>query len=246
MAINFPTSLDNFTNPSSGNTLDSPSHSLQHSDINDAVEAMQRKVGVGSAVAGSASAGQVLTISAAGTSTWVATGLTQIIPSSIAVGSGSGSTDLNGKVTFTGVSSVSLNDVFNATYESYRLVFSNIVASTSANLLFRFRVSGADNATDYYYGGISVNDTGAPAVTVLGSNTAQTSALLGSITTQVHAFDMFVGNPFLTATSQYSVMEGNGSRLLMGKRDSNVSFTGFTILTSTGTVSGSISVFGYR
>jgi hypothetical protein len=70
VAINFPTSLDNFTNPSSGNTLDSPSHSLQHSDINDAVEAMQRKVGVGTAVAGSASAGQVLTISAAGTSTW--------------------------------------------------------------------------------------------------------------------------------------------------------------------------------
>jgi len=70
VAISFPTSLDNFTNPSSGNTLDSPSHSLQHSDINDAVEAMQRKVGVGTAVAGSASAGQVLTISAAGTSTW--------------------------------------------------------------------------------------------------------------------------------------------------------------------------------
>jgi hypothetical protein len=70
VAINFPTSLDNFTNPVSGNTLDSPSHSLQHSDINDAVEAMQRKVGVGTAVAGSASAGQVLTISAAGTSTW--------------------------------------------------------------------------------------------------------------------------------------------------------------------------------
>jgi len=70
VASNFPTSLDNFTNPSSGNTLDSPSHSLQHSDINDAVEALEAKLGIGASPAGSASAGQVLTISAAGTSTW--------------------------------------------------------------------------------------------------------------------------------------------------------------------------------
>lgn len=70
MAISFPTGLDNFTNPSSGNTLDSPSHSLQHSDLNDAVEALEAKLGVGASPAGSASAGQVLTISAAGTSTW--------------------------------------------------------------------------------------------------------------------------------------------------------------------------------
>lgn len=46
MAINFPTSLDTLTNPSSSDTLDSPSHSGQHSDINDAVEALETKVGV--------------------------------------------------------------------------------------------------------------------------------------------------------------------------------------------------------
>lgn len=70
MATNFPTSLDNFTNPSSGNTLDSPSHSLQHSDANDAIEAIEAKLGIGASPAGSATAGQVLTISAAGTSGW--------------------------------------------------------------------------------------------------------------------------------------------------------------------------------
>ena len=54
MATNFPTSLDSFTNPSSSSTLDSPSHAAQHSNVNDAVEALQAKVGVdGSAVTGS-------------------------------------------------------------------------------------------------------------------------------------------------------------------------------------------------
>lgn len=51
MATNFPSSLDNFTNPTSGDTLDSPDHAAQHADVNDAVEALQAKVGVdGSAV----------------------------------------------------------------------------------------------------------------------------------------------------------------------------------------------------
>lgn len=41
MATNFPASQDNFTNPTSGSSLSSPSHSQQHSDVNDAVEAIE-------------------------------------------------------------------------------------------------------------------------------------------------------------------------------------------------------------
>lgn len=56
MASNFPTSLDAFTNPSSTDSMDSVSvpHATQHADLNDAVEALQAKVGAnGSAVASS-------------------------------------------------------------------------------------------------------------------------------------------------------------------------------------------------
>lgn len=70
MATNFPSSLDNFTNPVSGNTLDSPSHSLQHSDANDAIEAIEAKLGIGNSPAGSATAGYVLTAGTGGTTTW--------------------------------------------------------------------------------------------------------------------------------------------------------------------------------
>jgi microcystin-dependent protein len=48
MATNFPTTLDALTNPSSGNTLNSPSHSTQHANSNDAIEALEAKVGVDS------------------------------------------------------------------------------------------------------------------------------------------------------------------------------------------------------
>ena len=51
MATNFPTSLDSLTNPTATDTLDSPPHDTQHDDANDAIEAIQAKVGVdGSAV----------------------------------------------------------------------------------------------------------------------------------------------------------------------------------------------------
>lgn len=48
MATNFPTSLDALTNPLSTDALTSPSHADQHADANDAIEALQAKVGVNS------------------------------------------------------------------------------------------------------------------------------------------------------------------------------------------------------
>lgn len=46
MATNFPVSLDSLGNPSSGDTLNAPSHSTQHANANDAIEVVQAKVGV--------------------------------------------------------------------------------------------------------------------------------------------------------------------------------------------------------
>lgn len=45
MAVQFPTNLDDFTNPATSDTLDSPSHAGQHTDANDAIEALEAKVG---------------------------------------------------------------------------------------------------------------------------------------------------------------------------------------------------------
>jgi hypothetical protein len=52
MASTFPTSLDTFTNPTASSLLTSPSHSLSHSDLNDAVEALETKVAIGNTVLG--------------------------------------------------------------------------------------------------------------------------------------------------------------------------------------------------
>ncbi len=54
MTTSFPTSLDNFTNPTASDTLNSTTvpHPDQHANANDAIEALEAKVGInGSAVA---------------------------------------------------------------------------------------------------------------------------------------------------------------------------------------------------
>jgi len=45
MATNYPNSLDNFTNPTSASPINSPSHSEQHANANDAIEAIEGELG---------------------------------------------------------------------------------------------------------------------------------------------------------------------------------------------------------
>ena len=46
LAIDYPNTLDTLSNPNGTDSLSNPSHSEQHSNANDAIEALQVKVGV--------------------------------------------------------------------------------------------------------------------------------------------------------------------------------------------------------
>ena len=46
MATNWPNSVQTFTNPSPGDSLNSPSHADQHATVNDTVEALQNYAGL--------------------------------------------------------------------------------------------------------------------------------------------------------------------------------------------------------
>jgi hypothetical protein len=54
MATSFPSSIDSFTNPSASDALDSVSvpHAAQHANLNDAMVAVQTKLGTGSGTIG--------------------------------------------------------------------------------------------------------------------------------------------------------------------------------------------------
>jgi hypothetical protein len=65
--MNYPTSLDAFANPTTNDFLNSPNHVQQHSDINDAVEALEAKLGIS---ASTPTSGKLLRGTGSGSSAW--------------------------------------------------------------------------------------------------------------------------------------------------------------------------------
>jgi len=221
MTTNFPSSIDNFTNPTSSSTMASPSHSAQHADVNDAVEALQAKVGVdGSAVTSS------LDYKVA------QQGLTFI--KSQAIGSG--------------VSSVTMTNAFDGTFDDYRVIVSGTYASTAGGQTLRMRF-GSGNSTEYWGGGQAVLYSGT-VNTWSFYNAAQLD--LAYLDTQPSrlsvAFDVIT--PYLT-TSATSV-HSNGTGLLSGVWVNGMyapveRVTDLYFFTSSGTITGgTIRVYGYN
>ena len=66
MASTFPGAIDSFTDPLSGSALNSPSHSAQHADLNDAVEKVETYMGLVKVIPTSVTGG---TLSSTGTIT---------------------------------------------------------------------------------------------------------------------------------------------------------------------------------
>jgi len=182
------------------------------------------------------------------------TGLKLVVPTSVAVGSGTGSASASGTVTFTGASSVSLNDVFSTTYDNYKVVIRLTAASADLNVNFRFRVSGADNSTSnynkvgWYVGSDSSSGT--------GNSLSQTSFPFGSMDTTAPTYnlhDILISLPFNTDYTQFQDLYGskNQTGIHFAEYSSNwfnatTSFTGFTIIASTGNITGTVSVYGYK
>ena len=86
MATNFPASLDTLTNPTSSDSLSSPSHSAQHANSNDAIEALQAKVGADSSAVTSSLDYKVAQLEAAGS--WVNYAGSQTFGAGLTVGNG--------------------------------------------------------------------------------------------------------------------------------------------------------------
>jgi hypothetical protein len=178
-------------------------------------------------------------------------GLVQLVPTSIAVGSGSGSVDGNGAVIFSGSSSVSLNGCFSATYDNYRISFANMSNTASANIQLRFRVSGSDNtSSNYRYAGNQTGTDGSSGI----AGAITTFIRIGYHTTGQRNFITGVDiiNPFLTINTGTwnSNFDGSGANsyatMTTGMFNGDTSFDGFTVFPASGNFSGTIRVYGYR
>jgi hypothetical protein len=157
--------------------------------------------------------------------------------------------------TFSGVS----GQIFNTSslYKSYLLIINDLVCSTTqVNILLRFRNSGGDITGSFYRWAYS--RTNAATSTVSGTGGSDESSarffisgnISPSATSASFTFNNMSGvdiRPSYTGTA----VANDGSVGVFqyassGIYQSNITPTGFSILTSTGTMSGTAKLYGYK
>lgn len=187
-----------------------------------------------------------------GTGATTGAGLIPVIPTSVAVGSGSASVDAGGLVTFSGATSVSVNGCFTSAYLNYIILFNETAATAYADGNLRLRASGTDASNAYYRNGI-LND----ATSVMGFNSSNDSNWGNALTTHPatvgHAHSRIeIRDPQRAKPTTYQntshAWSGTGSRFLTsgGFHTTPSSYDGFTIYLSSGNFGGTFKIYGYN
>lgn len=151
--------------------------------------------------------------------------------------------------TFSAQSAVSIDDVFDATYDNYQVVFAGVYG-TGCDIRFRFRSSGTDDTTASSYKSL-YNIWGGGSNYAFGTQTDSYARTIYVDGTRYYSSHIEVIKPF---TSNKSELVGIGTTGNYGYANSLISADhnqvksndGFTILASTGTITGTIRIYGYR
>jgi hypothetical protein len=169
-------------------------------------------------------------------------GMVMLAPTSIA-NTGGTATLTNGAVTYSGVTSISLNGVFSATYQNYWIMFTTVLTG-GADCFIRWRVAGTDATTSNYVqqfnralnttflGGLKT------ATTIDGTVTGGTNSVFSG--TVLAPFEANPTQHYITCGSEAGI--GN----LTGRHTLSNSYDGMSIYTASGSFAGTIRVYGYR
>jgi hypothetical protein len=154
--------------------------------------------------------------------------------------------------TLSAVVSESFNDVFSADYDNYKIVtnLSNASGgSTATSLNARYRVSATDaSSANYTRQGFVAGGSSTSAFRATGV----TSAELHTTYATKNLAIVEIGCPFLTVPTTSSChwqdVDSSAFRMLFFNtvHDVSTSYTGITLIASSSTISGTVSIYGYR
>jgi hypothetical protein len=232
----YPGSLDSFTNPTSTDGMNSPSHSDQHADANDAIEAIQAELGT----------------NPSGSFTTVKDRLDDLAGGG---GGGGGGLVLIDSATFSAQSSVSVDGCFDSTFDQYRILLRVCGSHSGSNLLaMRVRASASDVTSGYV----------AQLTSFVTDGSSTTPNRIHTVSGYFPLGYLYNGSPYLSAAldisgpalvdstelfgTGQSIEYGSGYRssLIAGHETNGSAVDGFTIYPASGTITGRYSVYGYE
>jgi hypothetical protein len=152
---------------------------------------------------------------------------------------------------FSAVSSVSVNGCFTSAFVNYRIVLGLFAATTGINNWIRFRSSGADQtATNYRWSRLAVPTTGSLTNEGSGSDSvivySRTSDANDTAVLEVYspavagAKTGLASGPFAENSATFH------SGFTAGIYNATGAFDGFTLSRDSGTMTGTLRVYGYE
>jgi hypothetical protein len=174
-------------------------------------------------------------------------GMVLLSPTSIAFSGTSASIGANGQVTFTAVTSLSLNGVFTSAYDNYLMAIAAQTVSGDTFANFRLRVSGSDASGSNY----TRQRIYATSTTVAASReSSQDLTYIGYFNstsmngTTVHVYGPALAQP--TAIRNTSISSTSSAYLIdiASTHSLSTAYDGFTI--TSGSMTGKLAVYGIR
>jgi len=167
-------------------------------------------------------------------------------PSSIAFSGTSAAIVGGGSVTFTAVTSLSLNGVFSSTYDNYMVVVRN-TASAGERFEFRLRAAGTDaSASNYVRQSLNADST-----TVNADRATTSNFNLQLVGTPANGFTSHWYGPNLaqpTAFRSVSVSGRSNGYIVeqAGTHSLSTAYDGFTATAISCNITGRVAVYGLR
>jgi hypothetical protein len=153
---------------------------------------------------------------------------------------------------FSAVASVSApTSTFTSTYTNYLIVVDISAVSTTLDILLRWRASGTDTTSaNYFTEQNRANSAGTASVTAVASGTSH-MIIPGAQNSgnYAHAFQLTAYAPQLARATMHTGQAHDGSSAIVGNFGGTINLTtvfdAFTLLTSTGNMTGNYRVYGY-
>ena len=173
-------------------------------------------------------------------------GLIPVIPPTVSISGGTATANTLGKISFTNATSIKLNGVFSATYETYKIVINLTSAAAAAGAIIA-RLGTTNTGYQYQIFRGYTSTTAASSTASAGEWwISQQGSGAQSLT------EVTLANPFTASVSKIISQSGayNGADFTVinsfGQLVNNTSYTDFYFAPSSSNITGSIQIYGYN
>jgi hypothetical protein len=192
-----------------------------------------------------------LTVPANGSGRLLALSASAFIYEAGGITASSGALTLITTGTFTTASSASCAaNTFTSTYENY-LILVNVTATTATlNVLLRWRASGTDTSSlNYFSQAVTHTSAGSVGSYDVSNGTSHRIGNLNPVGNYAGAYGLTVYGPQLPRATVHTGQSYDGGSAIVANFGGTINLTtqydAFTLLTSTGTMTGTYRVYGY-